>query len=129
MFNDQSTMQGSSKPYDLEERTKQFAQAVITMAKTIPTTPITSRILEQLIGAAGSIGANYCEATEAESKRDFIHKIGICKKETKETHYWLTLLTHAYPQRTNEIQPLQKESHELLLIFSKSVLSARKNDH
>jgi four helix bundle protein len=76
-----------SKNYDLEERTAKFAESVIDIAKKIPVSPLNRRIIEQIIGSSGSIGANYCEANESESKKDFIHKMGIAKKEIKETKH------------------------------------------
>lgn len=79
----------------------------------------------QLIKSSGSIGANYCEATEAESKKDFQHKIGICKKETKETKHWLRLLACANPNLKDRFRSLWKEAQELLLIFSKSLSTSR----
>ncbi len=78
-----------------------------------------------MIGAAGSVGANYCEATEAESKKDFIHKIGICKKEVKESRHWLRLLARSNPERIKEIREFWKEAQELLLIFSKISKSSK----
>jgi len=111
--------------YDLEERTAKFAEGVINFLKTLDVTPINRRIIEQLVGAAGSSGANYCEATEAESKKDFIHKIGICKKEIKETGHWLRLLAASNPEHKMKIRNFWKEAHELLLIFSKICKSAK----
>ncbi|TRZ64561.1 MAG: four helix bundle protein [Spirochaetia bacterium] len=112
--------------YDLEERTAKFAENVIALVKTIKITPVNTRIISQLVGAAGSIGANYCEATEAESRKDFVHKIGICKKEIKETRHWLRLLAAVNPEKEKEIKVLWKEVQELLLIFSKISRSAIK---
>ncbi len=112
--------------YDLEERTAKFAEAVIDLMKKLPNDSINKRMIEQLIGSAGSLGANYCEANEAESKKDFIHKIGICKKETKETQHWLRLLARANPDLVNDFRRLWKENQELLLIFSKIINSSRK---
>ncbi len=111
--------------YDLEERTAKFAEQVIDFVKTVEITPINRRIIDQLVGASGSMGANYCEASEAESKKDFIHKIGICKKETKETGHWLRLLARSNSERREEIKNFWREAHELLLIFSKICKSSR----
>lgn len=83
-------------------------------------------MIEQTIAAVGSIGANYCEANEAESKKDFIHKIGIAKKEIKETKHWLRLLVFANPSFQHEFNRATKETQELLLIFSK-ILSTSRN--
>ncbi|KKQ35167.1 MAG: TIGR02436 family protein [Candidatus Nomurabacteria bacterium GW2011_GWB1_37_5] len=82
------------------------------------------RIIPQIVASASSIGANYCEATEAESKKDFIHKIGIAKKEIKETKHWLRLFATSNPEKGSEIAKIMKETHELLLIFSKIKSSA-----
>ena len=76
-----------AKIFDLEERTVVFAETIIDLVKLIKLDPINSRIITQLVGSSSSIGANYCEATEAESKKDFTHKIGIAKKEIKETKH------------------------------------------
>jgi len=116
--------------YDLEERTVKFAEQVIDFVKTIKEDAVNRRIISQLVGAAGSFGANYCEATEAESRKDFIHKIGICKKETKEVEHWLRLLARSNPEHKEKIRKLWKEAQELLLIFSKiSRSSKRKNNN
>lgn len=114
-----------TKQYDLEDRTARFAEKIIDFVKIITTTPVNRRIITQIVGSGGSIGANYCEANEAESKRDFIHKISICKKEIKETKHWLRLLLRSNPERKEEIRLLQKESQELLLIFSKILKTSR----
>ncbi len=117
-----------TKNYDLEERTAKFAEQIIDFLKNIKETTINSRIVNQLVGAAGSIGANYCEATEAESKKDFIHKIGICKKEIKETRHWLRLLAKSEPNHVKEIRDFWKEAQQLLLIFSKISRSSKIRD-
>mgnify|MGYP001558201691 CR=1 FL=1 len=105
--------------YDLEERTAKFAETVIDLMRKIPNDSVNKRMIEQVVGSAGSIGANYCEANEAESKKDFIHKIGICKKENKETKHWLRLLARANYDFKDDFRKIWKEAQELLLIFSK----------
>ena len=116
------------KNYNLEERTAKLAESIIDTLRKVSVKPINARIIEQLVGSSGSIGANYCEANEAESKKDFIHKVGICKKETKETKHWLRLLARSNPELADEIRPLWKETQELLLIFSKIVKSSRSSE-
>jgi four helix bundle protein len=113
--------------FDLEERTARFAEEIIDLVKEIKQDAINSRIITQLVGSSGSLGANYCEATEAESKKDFIHKIGLCKKETKETKHWLRLLARADPEKKEKIRELWQEAQELLLIFSKCIKTSRGN--
>lgn len=111
--------------YDLEERTAKFAENVISLLRTIRITPLNSRIIDQLVGSSGSIGANYNEANEGESKKDFYHKLSISKKEIKETLHWLRLLAVAEPNLADRLKVLWGEAHELLLIFSK-ILSNSK---
>jgi len=115
-----------NKTYDLEERTAKFAESVIELMKKLPKDSINVKMIEQCVGSAGSIGANYCEANEAESKKDFQHKIGICKKEMKETKHWIRLLAKANPEFTKELRILWQEAQELLLIFSSIIKSSKK---
>ncbi len=111
--------------FDLEERTAVFAEKIIDLVRSIKIDAVNSRIITQVVGSGGSLGANYCEATEAESKKDFIHKIGICKKEIKETRHWLRLLARTNPEKKTEIRILWQEAQELLLIFSKIIRSSK----
>jgi four helix bundle protein len=113
------------KKYDLEERTAQFGEAIIELVKTLAQNPINSPLVIQTVRAATSVGANYMEADGAESKKDFRHKISICKKEAKETKHWLRMIAKANPSRQADCQKLSKEAQELTLIFS-SILLSRK---
>ena len=121
----------TKKKYDLEERTAKFAESAIDLMKKIIENAINKRLISQCVAASGSIGANYCEANEAESKKDFIHKISICKKEIKETKHWLRLLARANPEFKKEFRKLWQETQELLLIFSKIIHSSKnkKNEN
>jgi len=112
--------------YDLEERTAVFGEMVIDIARKIPNDPVNKRLIEQFVGSGGSIGANYCEANESESKKDFIHKMGIAKKEIKETRHWIRLLARTNPKLREEFRKIWQEAQELLLIFSKIISSSRK---
>jgi len=113
------------KKYDLEEQTAQFGEAVIELVKTFPQDPINSPLISQIVRAGTSIGANYMEADGAESKKDFRHKISICKKEARETKHWLRMIAKANPTRRDECQKLLREAQELSLIFS-SILLPKK---
>ena len=113
------------KIFNLEERTVVFAESVIDLVKSLKCDAINNRIITQVVASSGSVGANYNEATEGESKKDFIHKIGIDKKEIKETKHWLRLLARTNPEKKEEIRILWKETQELLLIFSKIIRSSR----
>lgn len=105
--------------YDLEERTASFSEKIIDLCKKVSKTVITIPIITQLLKAATSIGANYCEANGGSSKRDFKNKIFICKKEAKETKYWLRLLAKTCPELADFCDELSKEAQEYVLIFSK----------
>ncbi len=114
-------MNEDSKPkrkYDLEERTLKFFRAVITLCKKLPKDVINVEIIRQLIRAAGSVGANYREANEAISKKDLGHRVKICRKEARESHYWLQSLLEANPSFRGEIEALVQESLELARIFT-----------
>jgi four helix bundle protein len=105
--------------YDLEERTARFGEMVIEFAKTIPQNPVTNRIIAQLIGAGTSVGANYVEADDAVSKKDFLKSIGTCRKEARETKHFLRMAVRAVPNLKAEARKIWMEARELHLIFSK----------
>lgn len=114
------------KSYDLEERTAKFGERVILLARKIPKTAVNIPIISQFVSAGTSVGSNYCEADNAESKNDFKHKIGICKKEAKEARYWLRIIATAEPSLREEARELWQEAKELNLIFSSIVNSTKK---
>lgn len=116
--------------YDLEERTKKFAENIIKFAKKIPRNVINLPMIGQIIKSGTSIGANYHEANGACSKKDFKNKIYICKKESKETKYWLELIVVANSELQEDGAVLIQESHELILIFSKIIITieSKKKD-
>ncbi|MBP9817626.1 four helix bundle protein [Candidatus Shapirobacteria bacterium] len=105
--------------YDLEERTEKFGESVIIILRKLKPSPLNSRIINQLVGSAGSIGANYCEANGSESKKDFVHKLRISLKEIKETKHWIKLLSVAEPQIKSDLVPVWQEAQELFAIFTK----------
>ena len=105
--------------YDLEERTARFGEAVIDFARTIPADAVTSRIISQLVGAATSVGANYVEADDAVSKKEFLKNIGTCRKEARETKHFLRMVVRAVPNLKPQARTLWSEARELHLIFSK----------
>ena len=109
-----------SKPvYDLEERTFQFAKAVRLFVKTLPKTIANIEDIRQLVKASGSVGANYREANEALSKKDFLMRIKISRKESKESAYWLRLIHETNTlKNANEAKSLIQEANELKKIFS-----------
>jgi four helix bundle protein len=107
-----------NKKYDLEERTAKFGESVIEIAMKVPRNEITRPLITQLVKAATSVGANYSEADDAVSKRDFKNKIGICKKESRESKHFLRMLTKAVPVLKEKIKPIWQEAKELNLIFN-----------
>ena len=108
----------NNKKYDLEERTAKFGEAVIKFCKKIPRSPITDPLVTQLIKCGTSVGANYCEADDAESKADFKHIIGICKKETREAKHFIRMIVIVVPELKEEARLLWQEAKELNLIFN-----------
>jgi four helix bundle protein len=106
------------RKFDLEERTAKFGEEIIRFAKKIPVNEVTKSLINQLVRAATSIGANYCEADSANSKKDFIHKISICKKKSRETKHWLRMIVVATPELKEEARIYWQEAKELNLIFS-----------
>ena len=113
-------------PEDLAERTAQFGESIIRFAKRIPRNPVNNRLIDQLVGAGTSVGANYCEADEAESKKDFRHKIGICVKEARETKHWLRMIVAAAPEHRAAAADLWREAKELTLVFGAITRSCDK---
>ena len=105
------------REYDLEERTARFGEAVIDFAKRVPKSTVTVPLIGQLVRSGTSVGANYCEADDGVSKRDFRNKIGICKKEARETKHWIRMIVSAVPELKDEARSLWQEAKELHLIF------------
>ena len=112
--------------YDLTERCAVFGEDVLTFAKSVKATAVTSSLISQLVRAATSIGANYGEADDAESKKDFRHKVGICRKESKECKHWLRMMGTAAPDLKDEARRLWQEAKELNLIFGAIRRNANK---
>src|SRR2546428_6267413 len=114
----------SQRTYDLEKRTMRFGEAIIDFANIIPRTAVTRRLIEQLVGCGTSVGANYCEADDAVSRKEFRLRCGTCKKEARETKYFLRMVVRAVPELRSQARPLWKEAKELHLIFAKICRSA-----
>ena len=116
----------NDQKYDLEERTAKFGEEIIKFANKVSKNAITLPLVSQLVKAGTSVGANCCEADDAESRKDFQHKIGICKKEARETKHWLRMIVVAVPELKEEARKHWKEAHELNLIFNAIVKSTNK---
>lgn len=120
-------MNQSSKQYDLEERTAKFGESVILFCQKIKQSSIASPLINQIVRSSTSIGANYCEANNASSKKDFRNKIFICKKESQETKHWLRMLAQCVPEKKDELKILWQECQELTMIFQKICSSLSGN--
>jgi len=105
-------------PFDLEERTARFGEAIIQFCKKIPRSPENNRLVDQLVGCGTAVGANYCEANEGVSKKDFKCSIGRCVKEAKETKFFLRMIACSEPALVEDARGLYREAKELHLIFA-----------
>jgi len=104
-------------PWDLMERTALFGESIVRLSKKVPRDPTNNRLIDQLVGAGTSVGANYCEANEAVSVKDFKCTISRCMKESKETKFFLRMIVASEPSLAAEARALYREAHELLRIF------------
>jgi len=106
----------NSKKYDLEDRTLKYSRNIISFTKVLPKTVSNTEIIKQLIRSSCSVGANYIEANESLGKKDFLMRIRICRKEAKESLYWLNLIENGEPDN-EQYRFLLKETTELMKIF------------
>ena len=111
----------NSKHYDLEERTFRFAKEVIDLVNTLPKSIANVELIKQIVRSSGSVGANYIEANEALSKKDFAMRVKICRKEAKESRYWLALIEVRGEDTEKRRQLLIGEATELMKIFGSIV--------
>ena len=131
MTNDEAQMTNKAqdpnpkRKYDLEERTARFGEAIIQLVRGLRQDAVNTPLISQLVRAGTSVGANYMEADGAESRKDFRHKIALCKKESKETKHWLRMIANANPGTRDECLRLLQEARELSLIFSSILLSKK----
>jgi four helix bundle protein len=116
-------MNDGAKPHDLEDRTFEFAQSVRAFVRQLPRTVSNTEDVKQLVRASGSVAANWIEADEALSKKDFLMRVKICRKEAKESRLFLRLVD-AGLAKSNVVarETLTTEARELTLIFS-SIIS------
>ncbi len=112
--------------YDLEERCAKFGGDVIIFCKSIKSNEITKPLINQFIRSATSVGANYMEANQASSRKDFTNKIRICQKESNESKHWARMISTADENKKEECRKLWKESHELTLIFAQISKSSKE---
>lgn len=116
----------NSKSYDLEERTFTFAQRVRKFVKKLPKNMVNYQDCPQLIRSSGSVGANYIEANDSISPKDFLHRIKISRKEAKESKFWLRLIETEDSDLEVERVALINEANELMLILSSIMRNSEK---
>lgn len=104
--------------FDLEERTAKFGEAIVRFCKKIPRSPVNDRLVDQLVGCGTSVGANYCEANEGLSKKDFKCCIGRSVKEAKEAKFFLRMVAASEAGLAEDARELYREAKELHLIFA-----------
>jgi four helix bundle protein len=110
--------ESADRVFDLEDRTTKFAEAIVDFAKRIPQSPVTAPLITRLVKSGTSIGANYGEADDAGSKKEFRYRISLCKRESRETKYWLRMIANAVPELKDESRNHWREAKELHLIFA-----------
>src|SRR5438874_4021565 len=119
-------MEGSPKRRDLEERTFRFAEAIRAFVKELPRTLSNTEDARQLVRASGSVAANWIEADEALSKKDFLMRVKICRKEAKESRLFLRLIDAGVAKdAARSRESLEREAYELTLIFSAIIRKSR----
>ena len=112
---------------DIAERLLDFAVRVIKLVNALPKTIVGRHIAGQLVRQGTSCGCNYEESRGAESRADFLHKLGIAIKEIKESRFWLKVIYHAKIMKPEQIEPLITECEELATIIAKSIITAKAN--
>lgn len=112
----------SAKKYDLEERTLRFSKCCLEICKLLERNRINGPLIDQLIRSATSVGANYREANESLTKKEFYYRLNVCRKEAKESKYWLELLQYTDAEHGSQIGFIVQEALELVRIFSSIVL-------
>jgi len=119
---------GNNPIFDLEERTAVYGESVIHFCERLPRTAITKPLISQLVRASTSIGANYCEADESATKKEFRYRISLCRRESRETKHWLRMMVAAIQDATDEARILWKEANELTKIFAAIYRNSRPGD-
>ena len=126
MTNDEGRDGPKRARFDLEERTARFGEAVIAFARRISVTPITEPLIRQVVRSSTSIGANYCEADDAGSMKEFRYRISVCRRESRESKHRLRMIAAAFPEGKDEARCLWREAKELNLIFAAIYRSKKK---
>jgi four helix bundle protein len=109
---------GVRHPFDFEERTAVFGENIVRFAKQLPRGPGNDRLINQIVGAGTSVGANFCEANDCVSKKDFRYSAKRCIKEAKETRFFLRMIVVAEPSLADQARVLYREATELIRILA-----------
>jgi four helix bundle protein len=127
MTNDQAPMTnaGQGRAFDLAERTAVFGEDAIRFVRGIRRDAVTMSLISQLVRATTSVGANYLEADEAGSKKEFRYRVSVCRREARESQYWLRMLVTADASGKEPARRLWQEARELVLIFETIHRNAR----
>jgi four helix bundle protein len=129
ILNDAPDADGAPRhPFDLEERTARFGEAIVRFSKKIPRDPTNNRLIDQLVGSGTGIGGNYCEANEGVSKKDFRNIISRCVKEAKESKFFLRMVVASEPELADEAREHYREAKELHLIFASILRKTKAQD-
>ena len=115
----------NNKRYDLDERTLNFSKRIINLAKSLPKNQINFNLVSQIIRSGTSVGANYREANETSTRKDFLYRARICRKEAKETLYWLNLINESNPTFIKRTKLLSQETTELIKIFAAIIIKSK----
>lgn len=113
-----SRTEGEKRVFDLGERTARFGEEVVRFCVALPKSVVTEPLIRQFVRSGTSVGANYCEADDAVSRKEFRQKVGTCKKEARETKHWLRMIAAAEPGHADRARELWREASELHLIFA-----------
>lgn len=111
---------------DIHDRIYRFILSVLKILKSVPRTSENLVLIRQAVKSASSIGANATEADGAETKREFIYRFSVSKKEAKETYFWLSLISDHNPKLKTKFNPVLKENNEITAIISKIIINAKK---
>lgn len=113
---------------DIHERIYKFVLTVLRIIKLVPKTPENLVLIRQIVRSAASIGANATEADGSETRKEFIHRFTISKKEAKETYYWLSLISDHNLNIKNDFLPVLDENKQIILIISKIIINTKKKE-
>ena len=125
MADENSTSQADKGRFDLTERTARFGEDTIEFLRTITRDDVTGPLIRQLVRSATSVGANYEEADDASSKKEFRYRIRVCLRESRESKPWFRMIAKAAPDRRDRSRELWSEAQELTLIFAAILRSSK----